>query len=117
VTVLQGAQSGGGGNAPNSILAEDEETNVSANTLTTVVSYTAAEIKRIHSVLCSGCTYAKFTCVLNTVTIATKRTGPQRNTDFYLNIEIGVGDVFEIKVEHFQTSVGDAVFEGTILGF
>jgi hypothetical protein len=93
---------------------------VPATTLTTIVTKTAdANLTNISLVSVSGDDYAKYTLVINTVIIDTRRTGPARNLtfDFTSNpLKTSVGDVIDIKVEHFFS--GDTLdFEATIYGY
>ena len=95
-------------------------TAVPATTLTTIVTKTAdASLTNISLISVSGDDYAKYTLVINTVLIDTRRTGPDRNLtfDFTSNpLKTSVGDVIDIKVEHFFT--GDTLdFEATIYGY
>lgn len=88
--------------------------NVTATTLTTIVSYTALVDKGVTRISCSGTDYAKFSLVLNTVTIEYQRSGPSRNIEFG-PLKLSATDVLDVKVEHFIT--GDtANFESTIYG-
>jgi hypothetical protein len=101
---------------PNTVLATGTQTIISDNTLTTVATFTAIATTRATTVYASGTDYARYTIVLNAVTILTLRSGPSRNVGAFINIELGIGDVLDIKVEHFDTSVSmDS--EATILGF
>jgi hypothetical protein len=101
---------------PNSVLAVGAQTSIASSTLTTVVTYTATGTERISSIIASGTDYAKYTIVLNTVTIMTLRSGPSRNVGAFINLEINATDVIDLKVEHFDSTVSmDA--EATILGF
>lgn len=54
--------------------------------------------------------------MVNTVIQATKRSGPSRNVEFDLNLELSATDVIDLKVEHFATGQ-TSDFEGLILGF
>ena len=106
----------GSSSTPNSILAYSETTALGSATLATVVTYTATGSDVVSRVIVSGEDYAKFTIVLNTVIKATARSGPDRNVFFDLNLGLTVGDVLDVKVEHFHT--GDTLdFEGSIIGF
>ncbi len=101
---------------PNTVLATGAQTLISDNILTTVATFTATVTTRITSIIASGTDYAKYTVVLNTVDILTLRTGPDRNTGAFINLELAATDVIDIKVEHFDTSVTMNA-EATILGF
>jgi len=95
-------------------------TNVPATTLTTILSKTAdASFSNISIISVSGDDYAKYTLVINGSTIDTRRSGPDRNLtfDFTSNpLAISVGDVVDMKVEHFFT--GDLLnFDASIYGY
>ena len=117
MTVLRGTQ-GSSSAAPNEILVDGSVAGLGASTLSTIATYnnSSGSKKRIHSIIASGEIYACYYIVVNTVTVVTKRSGPSRNVEFFLNIDLDDGDIIDLKVEHFTT--GDtANFEGTILGF
>ena len=116
MTILRSVTSGGAAGAPNSVLDYTERLNVADSALTTLSSLTLAGTKRITTVACSGSSYAKFYCVLDTNVIAVKRSGPQRNVEFYLNLQLNAGQIFETKVIHYS-GYGDSVFDSLILGF
>ena len=95
-------------------------TNVPATTLTTILTKTAdASFSNISIISVSGDDYAKFTLVINGSTIDTRRSGPDRNLqfDFTSNpLQIAVGDIVDMKVEHFFT--GDLLnFDASIYGY
>jgi len=94
--------------------------NVPATTKTTILTATySATFNNIALVSVSGQDYAKYFLTVNTVDIDTRRTGPDRNLDFDFKsnpLGLSVGDVVDIKVEHFFT--GDLLdFEATIYGY
>lgn len=117
MTVLQGTV-GIGSNAPNEVLAVGVLNSLGYNTVGTITTYnnTSGSKKRIHSIVASGTGYAVYTVVLNTVVIATKRSGPGRNVEFFLNLDINDTDIIDIKAQHFTD--GDTQnYEASILGF
>lgn len=95
-------------------------TNVAESTLTTILTKTAnTSLSKITVISVSGDNYAKFTLVINGITIDIRRTGPDRNLqfDFTANpLETSLGDVIDVKVEHFN--VGETLdFDATIYGY
>lgn len=116
MTILRSVTSGGAAGAPNAVLDYSEEQNVADSALTTLSSLVAAGTQRITTVTCSGSAYAKYFCVLDTNVIAVQRSGPLRNVEFYLNLQLSAGQIFETKVIHYS-GAGDEVFDSTILGF
>lgn len=104
---------------PNAVnaLAYNAITNVTDNTLVTIVTYTATVARKITRISCSGTDYAKFQLVLNTTTIETKRSGPDRSAEFVFisPLSLQIGDILDIKVVHYNTSVLTN-FEASIYG-
>lgn len=98
-------------------LAVDAQTNVPDNTLTTVVTYTAAAPKRVSQITFGGSAYAKFQLFLNTVLIDTYRTGPERIGRFVFEAPyaLSIGDVVDLKVTHYVTGAAED-FEAAIYG-
>lgn len=96
-------------------------TNVPDNTKTTIltVNYTLGTIENIALISCSGEDYAKFYMTVNGTDIDIRRTGPSRNLDFNFTgapFKLNLGDVVDIKVEHFN--IGSLVdFEATLYGY
>lgn len=107
------------GTAPATVspLAGGSVSSVTANTLTTVCTYTATGTKRVTRIGCSGTCYAKFTLVINTVVVETKRSGPQRNIDFTFDrpLLLSDSDILDLKVTHFVTGETNE-FEATVYG-
>lgn len=100
-----------------SVLATGTALAVGSITLTTIVTRTAPAAETVSQISCSGQNYAKFTLVLNTVIIDTKRNGPGRNVDFifFQPLALISSDILDVKVEHFQTGeIND--FEATVYG-
>lgn len=100
-----------------SALAVGGLTAVPASTTTTIVTYAAASTTRLTKISVSGTVYAKFQLFLNTVLIDTKRSGPERSLDFSFDIPlaIGVGDIIDVKVTHYNTALLED-FNSTIYG-
>lgn len=100
-----------------SAIAGGSVTNVSDNTLTTILTHTAAVATRLTRIGVSGTDYAKFQLFLNAVLIETKRSGPARSLDFSFTSPLSMdgGDVLDVKVTHYATGVL-ADFESTIYG-
>lgn len=98
-------------------LAGGSVTGVTASTLTTILTYTAATAKRLTRIGVSGTDYAKFQIFLNTVLVETKRSGPDRSLDFAFTspLTMAIGDILDVKVTHYATGVL-ADFESTIYG-
>jgi hypothetical protein len=96
-------------------------TDLSHSTKTTIVtqSFVAGTFENLVMISCSGEDYAKFYLVINTVDVDVRRTGPDRNLQFDFTgapLKLAIGDVVEIKVEHFFT--GDLLdFDATIYGY
>jgi len=82
-----------------------EAENVPSSTLTTILTYTATADTYISLITCSGQDYAKFELYIDTILIATKRTGPKRNTEWnYSNpLLLSAGSILDIKVTHYYT--------------
>jgi hypothetical protein len=119
MTVLESALSAGSGNSSslaNSVLGTGAATGVAASTLTTVLTHVATGTTRVSHISCSGDTNAKFTVLLDTVVIDTKRMTAYE-LDFYLNIDITIGQILEVKVQHYHTGVLDAIYESTLYGY
>lgn len=109
----------GGSGIPGSVdtLATGSQTGVTANLLTTIVTYTAGATSKITRIGASGTEYAKYQLFKNTNLIETKRTGPERSIDFIFNspLIMNSGDIVDVKVTHFYT--GNTVdFEASVYG-
>lgn len=100
-----------------SALANGSVTNVPANTLTTILTYTATTAMRLTRIGVSGTDYAKFQIFLNTVLIETRRSSPERSLDFLFDspLAMAASDVLDMKVTHYATGVL-ADFESTVYG-
>src|SRR6185295_319025 len=96
-------------------LAIGSVTNVPANTITTILTYTAAATTKLIRIGVSGTDYAKFQLFLNTILIETKRSGPNRSLDFAFTspLNLTAGDILDVKVTHYAPGVL-ADFESTI---
>lgn len=118
MTVLRSVTSGGAAGAPNEVFDHTVENGVVHDVLTTLSTVNISGTKRITSVILSGTDYAKFFCVVDTQTIAVKRSGPDRNVEFFLNLQLTDGQIFETKVlQRNGVAITDANFESTVLGF
>lgn len=98
-------------------LATGAQTTVGANLLTTIVTYTAATAKKVSKISVSGTEYAKYQLFKNASLIDTKRTGPDRSTEFLFEspLLMASSDILDVKVTHFYT--GNTVdFEASIYG-
>jgi len=101
-----------------SLVVHQAATNVSANTQTTILTYSASGDKKVVRIGCGGDDYAKFQVYINTVLVETKRTGPDRHIDFNwcFPLELNDGDVIDVKVTHYFD--GDNLnFEATLYGY
>ena len=91
------------------------------NTVTTIhtQTYVADSFENLTLVTGSGSTNAIFTLFKNTVKFDTRRSLPGRNVTFDFTgapLELAVGDVIDVKVEHFNTGVLES-FDATIFGY
>jgi hypothetical protein len=96
-------------------------TGLADNTKTTIVSqaFVAGTFENAVLISASGDDYAKYYLTLNGVDIDIRRSGPDRNLQFDFTgapLKLSLGDVLEVKVEHFQ--VGQFLdFDATIYGY
>lgn len=96
--------------------AYNEITSVPSSTLTNIVSYTAVQNTRLKIIEVSGTNIAAYTVFVNGSPIHKKRTYYgflDNNFQFSKGYALVLGDLVQVKVEHFNTSVGD--FSGFIL--
>lgn len=100
-----------------SALAGGNVSGIANTSLTTIATYAAATATKITRIGCSGTVYAKFQLFVNTNLTETKRSGPYRSIDFNFDrpLSMSSGDVIDIKVTHYNTSI-TADFEATIYG-
>jgi len=103
-----------------SYVTGESATNVPAITKTTILTATySASFNNIALISCSGQDYAKFYLTVNSTDIDIRRSGPSRNLDFDFKsnpLGLKLGDIVDIKVEHFFTAeLLD--FEATIYGY
>jgi hypothetical protein len=93
-------------------------TSVSANVETTILTHTATVNENIVRISMTGMEYAKFRIYIDTVLAETVRTGPDRTMalSFIHPLALNVGQVIDIKVEHFVTGQTPD-FETTLWGF
>ena len=116
MTILQSSRGAGSDTVPLEVLAYNEILGLGHDTEATIVSITAAAPTRIKLVTVSGTDYAKFMIVHNTNVISTKRSGPDRNLEFFLNLKLEVGDILDVKVRHLNDGEVSN-FEANIIGF
>lgn len=96
-------------------------TNVAETTKTTILSqaFLLGTFEKLVMISVSGEDYAKYFLTLNGVDIDIRRTGPDRNLTFDFTgapIALSVGDIIDVKVEHFvPATLID--FEATIYGY
>jgi hypothetical protein len=99
-------------------LAAGATTNLADSILTTLVTYTApAGGKRISKIEAGGTLYAKYQMFINTVLVATRRSGPDRYVvfDFSSPYSLAASDILDVKVTHYNTgTAGD--FESSVFG-
>lgn len=120
VTVLQGTTPwvvGGTVNAiivPNGTLKNyfNETLAVASGVLTTLQTYTViAPSATLYEINVTGTNIAKYTVLLNSVTIAQELTYFGGNLDEIFSFSVGLplvtGDVVQVKVIHNRPSVGD----------
>lgn len=102
---------------PVGVLVVGAAVNVPANVLTTIATLTAAAVTNVTRIGVSGADYGKFQLFLNTVLIETRRTSPERSTDFLFSgpLALAISDVLEVKVTQYATGVLSD-FEATIYG-
>lgn len=100
-----------------SALASGNITSVPASVLSTIVTYTAPAARKITRIGVSGTDYGKFQLFINTVLIETRRTSPERSSDFTFvsPLVLASGDILDVKVTQYATGVL-ADFESTIYG-
>jgi len=116
MTILKSVQGGAGGSsAPNKVLSSNNIVALGTGTEDDLVSFVATSKTVISSIQLSGQVFAEFRILLNTIEIIHKRSGPQRNLDIFLNLELEPTDLLEVKVEHYWSGESSN-FEGTILG-
>ena len=96
-------------------------TAIADTTKTTILtqSFVAGTFENLAIISCSGDDYAKFYFTLNGTDIDIRRSGPQRNLQYDFTgapYELVLGDVIDIKVEHF---VGGEFldFDATFYGY
>jgi hypothetical protein len=94
--------------------------NIAPSVKTTIVSqvYVLGTFENVAMLSVSGTGYAKFFFVRNGVDVDIRRTGPNLNLTYDFTgapYALAVGDICEIKVEHFNAANQD--FDGTIYGY
>ena len=96
-------------------------TNIASATKTTILtqSFILGIFQNLAMISVSGDDYAKFFFTKNGVDIDIRRTGPDRNLTFDFTgapYKLVLGDVVDIKVEHFNTGT-PLDFDATIYGY
>lgn len=91
------------------LIRYSEASSVTANNLTTILTFTATARIEISLITCSGQDYAKFQIFVDTVLKGTKRSGPARNVEWNFSnpLILENGSILDIKVTHWFT--GDAL--------
>jgi hypothetical protein len=94
--------------------------SIAPSVKTTIVSqvYILGTFENAVMLAVSGTGYAKYFFAINGVDIDIRRTGPALNLMFDFTgapYALSVGDVCDIKVEHFNA--GNQDFDGTIYGY
>jgi len=103
------------------VIEYDEAQNVAANSLTTVLTYSASALANSNIVLikCSGQDTAKWFLYIDTVLKGTIRSGGgDRNAEwsFPFPLALDAGQILDVKVKHFHT--GDLLnFEAGLYAF
>lgn len=92
-------------------------TSVPSTTLSTITTFTATQATRISAISCGGSIYGKFQLFLNTVLIDTRRSGPDRATQFRFDspLSMATSDVLDVKVTHYVAGALEE-FEATVYG-
>jgi hypothetical protein len=103
--------------SPISPIAIGSITSIPANTLTTIVTFTASSNINLSRIAVSGTDYAKFQLFKNTILIETQRSGPERSLNFSFNnpLKLVATDILDVKVTHYATGIL-ADFESTVYG-
>lgn len=94
------------GNSPVSVLATGSITTIADGVLSTIVTYTnssgvAQSVSRIGG---SGTFPAQYDLVFDTVTIETKRSGPDYKAEFIFDgpLKVPNGSIIDLKVTHLD---------------
>lgn len=95
------------GNSPVGVLATGSITTIADSTLSTIVTFTNSSggDQSISRVAGSGTAPAQYDLVLNSVTIETRRSGPDYKVDFTFNgpLKLVDTDILDLKVTHLIT--------------
>ena len=104
-------------NATSEVLAIGEQTGVSVNTPTTIVTVPANGRRYITGIVCTGEVNARWEVFINSVRKATKRT-TDRNVEFEFStpFELAGSTVLDVKATHHGPDAG-ADFQATVFGF
>ena len=99
------------------VLAVGEQTGISVDTLTTIVTVPANGIRCITKVVCTGEENARWDIYVDSVRKATKRT-TDRNAEFDFDtpFELAGSTVFDVKATHHGPDAS-ADFQATVFGF
>jgi hypothetical protein len=92
---------------------------ISSGATNTILTLNPTADTYITQIICSGMDYAKFTLVHNTATVATRRSGPDRDCIWDFGggpFSLAPGDIFDVKVIHFYTGE-QSDFQATIMGY
>jgi hypothetical protein len=103
---------------PEVVLADDTDTDVVADTPTTIVTFLmTASDKNITRISASAELYGKFDVLKNSVQIETQRSGPTRNVEFiFQNFSFVAGDTVDVRYTHsYGAKTPEA--NATIYGF
>lgn len=90
-------------------------TNVSDNTLSTILTLNASQDHKIARISCSSDAYAKYQLFIDNVLVETKISAPNYAIDFNFDptLLLSNGQILDVKVTHFYTSE-TVDFESTI---
>lgn len=101
----------------NAVLYVGEQTSVSADTITTIVTVPANGVKYISKIICTGEENARWDVFINSVRKVTKRT-TDRNVDFDFPIpmKLDAATVMDVKATHHGPDAS-ADFQATVFGY
>lgn len=100
---------------PNSIVEYGAVPAIGGSTETTLLTHVAAGDERLVRVIASGSDWAVYRLYLNAAVVAEMRSSPGLNVYFEMNLPLSLGQVVDVKVEHFQPVTVDC--NCTYLGF
>jgi len=101
----------------NAVLYSGEQTSVSVDTLTTIVTVPANGVKYITKIICTGEENARWDVYINSVRKMTKRT-TDRNVDFDFPVPLKVeaATVIDVKATHHGPDASSD-FQACVLGY